>query len=67
MARLKCELCGHVWESRKATPNCCPRCKRYDFKQKRKGAIGTREYNETVKAREATDTEFKKARKAVTK
>jgi len=32
-----CKLCNHVWESNKKdgkAPACCPRCKRYDWKDK---------------------------------
>ena len=30
---LRCVGCGHKWESRKPNPKCCPRCKRYDWKE----------------------------------
>lgn len=28
----KCIKCEHEWKSRKDNPLCCPRCKRYDWK-----------------------------------
>lgn len=31
---LTCRGCGHTWEPRVAEPQCCPRCKRYDWREK---------------------------------
>ncbi len=35
---MKCEClqCGYEWESRVEKPLVCPRCKRYDWKKKKK-------------------------------
>ena len=41
MNMFKCKVCGHEWESRLLNhrsiqsyePLCCPRCKRYDWKE----------------------------------
>lgn len=34
--KFKCSLCGYEWKSRKVedVPISCPRCKRYDWKEK---------------------------------
>lgn len=34
--KFKCSLCGYEWNSRKEgkVPVSCPRCKRYDWREK---------------------------------
>ena len=37
MKNLKCKLCGHEWIPRiKNKPTACPKCKRYDWEEKKK-------------------------------
>jgi len=31
---LRCARCGHAWVPRAGPPKSCPRCKRYDWKEK---------------------------------
>ena len=50
--KCKCRLCGHEWESRKEKPRMCPRCKRYDWKEK----ITLEDKNELDEKRESNKT-----------
>lgn len=34
---VQCNQCGHTWEPRVWPPQCCPRCKRYDWNEPKKG------------------------------
>ena len=36
--KLTCRLCGHEWEPRVPEPVSCPRCHRYDWKEKREAS-----------------------------
>ena len=36
METNKCSKCKHEWLSRVEDPKQCPRCKRYDWKEKKK-------------------------------
>ena len=35
----RCNQCGHVWEPRVNPPQSCPRCKRYDWNEPKKGEV----------------------------
>jgi predicted Zn-ribbon and HTH transcriptional regulator len=34
--KMKCEKCGHEWESRTEKPVACPKCKSYTFDKPKK-------------------------------
>ena len=36
--KCKCRVCGYEWESRTKLPKACPKCKRYDWNDKKRGA-----------------------------
>lgn len=35
--QCRCNQCGHEWEARVRDPQCCPKCKRYDWDEPKKG------------------------------